>query len=142
MLRGMTGVEPRAVDWLGWAGDEQPRNVQQRSDTKTFLRFLAAVATHGEGYVEVARGDNPFPVLALSAASGHGVIHQFESEEDCYLLGGDGSVPTDELVEVPIVEGSGTFTGDFVLSLDLAVSVVDAFAQGARIARLGDWVAL
>jgi hypothetical protein len=142
MLRGMTGEEPQAVDWLGWAGDEQPRKVQQRSDTNTFLRFLAALGTHGEGYAEVARGDHPFPMLALSAASGHGVIHHFESEKDSYLLCGDGSVPVNELVEVPIVEGSGTFTGDFVLSLPLAVNVVEAFAQGAPVANLGDWVAL
>lgn len=90
MLRHMNGVEPQAVDWIGWAGGYDPRHVAQRSETQTFLRFLEALSTHGEGYAEVAREDQPFPMIALSAASGHGVIHRFQSEEESYLLRGDG----------------------------------------------------
>jgi len=59
-----------------------------------------------------------------------------------YLLGGDGSVPAGEVVEVPIIEGLATFSGDFVLVLHLAVGVVEAFARGAAVVRLGEWVAL
>jgi hypothetical protein len=80
------GVEPHAVAWLGWAGNEESRHVQQRSETWTFLRFLESFATHGEGYIEVARDDRPFPMLALFAASGRGVVHQFQSEDQSYLL--------------------------------------------------------
>lgn len=137
----MKDVEPQAVDWLGWVGDE-PRHVQQRSETQTFLRFLESLSMHGEGYAEVARGDQPFPILALSAASGHGVIHQFQSQDKSYVLRGDGSVPTGEVVELPIIEGLATFSGDFVLTLDLSIGAIAAFARGAAVARLGEWVAL
>jgi hypothetical protein len=136
------GLEPQAVDWLGWAGNDEPRHVRQRSETQTFLRFLESLSTQGEGYAEVTRGDQPFPMLALSAASGHGVIHQFHSEDKSYLLRGDGSVPAGVIVELPIIEGLATFSGDFVLTLDLAVGAVEAFARGAAVARLGEWVAL
>ena len=142
MLRSMKGLEPQAVDWLGWAGDDEPRQVQQRSETETFLRFLESLSTYGEGYAEVARGDHPFSMLALSAASGHGVIHQFQSEDKSYLLRGDGSVPAGEVVELPMLEGLATFSGDFVLTLDLALGAVEAFARGAAVARLGEWIAL
>ena len=142
MLRSMKDLEAPAVDWFGWAGDDETRQVQRRSDTHTFLRFLKSLSTHGEGYAEVARGDQPFPMLALSAASGHGVIHQFQSEDKSYLLRGDGSVAAGEVVELPMIEGLATFSGDFVLTLDLAAGVVEAFARGAAVARLGEWVAL
>ena len=130
------------MTWSGWAGDEEPRHFQQGSETRTFLRFLESFATHGEGYVEIARDNLPFPMLSLSAASGRGVVHQFQAEDQSYVLGGDGSVPVGEVVEVPIIEGLATFSGDFVLALHLAVGVVEAFAQGAAVARLGEWVAL
>lgn len=138
----MKGLEPQAVDWLGWAGDEKPRHVQQRSEIQTFLRFLESLSTHGEGYAEVTRGDQSFPMLALSAASGHGVIHQFQSQDKSYLLCGDGSVPTGQVVDLPIIEGLATFSGDFVLTLDLAVGAIEAFARGAAVAQLGVWVEL
>jgi hypothetical protein len=137
----MRGLGPQAVDWLGWAGNDEPRHVRQRSETQTFLRFLESLSTQGEGYVEVARCDQTFPMLALSAASGNGVIHQFR-EDMSYLLRGDGSVPAGEAVELPIIEGLATFSGDFVLTLDFAVGAVEAFARGAAVARLGEWVAL
>ena len=137
-LRSMRGLEPQVVDWLGWAGNDEPRHVRQPSETQTFLRFLESLSTHGEG----ARGDQPFPMLALSAASAHGAIHQFHSEDEPYLLRGDGSVPAGEVVELPIIEGLATFSGDFVLTLDLAVGAVEAFARGAAVERLGEWVAL
>lgn len=142
MLRSVKRLEPQSVDWLGWTGDDEPRHVQQRSDPQTFLRFLESLSTHGEGYAEVARGDQPFPMLALSAASAHGVIHQFQSQDKSYVLRGDGSVPTGEVVELPIIDGLATFSGDFVLTLDLAIGAVEAFARGAAVARFGEWVAL
>lgn len=143
MLRNMNRLEPQAVvDWLGWAGDDEPRHVQQRSETEAFLHFLESLSTHGEGYAEVARGNQPFPLLALSAASGRGVIHQVQSEDKSCLLRGDGSVPVGDVVELPIIEGVATFSGHFVLTLDLAVGVVEAFVRGAAVARLGEWVAL
>lgn len=140
MLRSVKDHEPPA--WIGsvGAGEEETRHVQQRSETQTFLRFLESLSTHGGGYAEVAGGDQPFPMLALSAASGHGVIHQFPSADKSYLLRWDRSVPADEVVELPIIEGLATFSGDFVLTLDLAVGAVEAFARGAAVARLGEWV--
>jgi hypothetical protein len=138
----MKGLEPQAVDWLGWAGDDEPRHVKQRSEARAFLRFLESLSTHGEGYAEVSRGDQAFPMLALSAASGHGVMHQFQSEDKSYVLRGDGSVPAGEVVELPIIGGLVTFSGDFVLTLERAVGAVEAFARGAAVARLGEWVAL
>jgi len=138
----MKGLEPQTVDWLGWAGDDGPRQMQQRSDTQTFLRFLASISRHGGGYAEVARGDQPFPMLALSAASERGVIHQFSSEDQSSLLRGDGSIQVGEVVELPIIEGVAIFSGAYVLTLDRAVGAVEAFARGAAVARLGQWVAL
>jgi hypothetical protein len=39
-------------------------------------------------------------MLALSAAAGHGVVHQFQFEDVSYLLRGDGSVPATDVVEL------------------------------------------
>ena len=60
----------------------------------------------------------------------------------CFLLRGDGAVPPGEVVEMPILEGLGRFSGDFVLTARHAVGAVEAFARGEAIAQLGEWVEL
>ena len=134
--------ERQGVAWVGWTGDDDPRLVKQRSDAETFLRFLGALVARGEGYAEVARDGQTFPALTLSVAAGRGVVHQFPSEEGCFLLRGDGAVPPGEVVEMPILEGLGRFSGDFVLTARHAVGAVEAFARGEAIAQLGEWVEL
>ena len=139
----MNDLGPHVLEWLGWVGDDGPHYpVQQRSEATTFLRFLESLSTYGRGYAEVARADQPFPMLALSAAPGRAVVHQFRSNEESYLLRGDGSSSSGELFELPIIEGLATFSGDFVLVLKVAVGAVQAFARGTAVELVGEWVPL
>src|SRR6478752_9356432 len=75
-LQSMNDLGPHVLEWLGWVGDDGPHYpVKQRSEATTFLRFLESLSTYGRGYAEVARADQPFPMLALSAAPGRAVVH-------------------------------------------------------------------
>ena len=49
----------------------------------------------------------------------------------------DGYVDTDQVVELPIVEGAASFSGAIVVTDRQAAETVEAFVQGADPARLG-----
>lgn len=138
----MDGPDEVTLEWSGWTGRDRPRLVPTRSDAPTFLRFVQALSARGEGYTEVSRGGDPYPALAVSAASGRAVVHRFRSVAESSLLRGDGCLPPHEVVELPVIEGSGVFSGHVVLTLDAAVRVLEAFARGVETDRLGDWVDL
>ena len=55
------------------------------------------------------------------------------------LLRGDGILPPEGGVVVPVMEDFTEFTGDFVVSVDRAWDVVRAFVQKPEIAGLGEW---
>ena len=82
--------------------------------------------------------------LTLSFRGAYAVIHLLEFDDATgdavsSLLRGDGIVPPDDGVVVPVMEDFAEFTGDFVLSVDRAWDVVRAFVQTREIPGAGEW---
>lgn len=93
----------------------------------------------GEGYIEVRLPEGEFPRLTLGFRSDHAVVHLFGSDEEMSLLVGDGSIPADTVVTIPIMDDLAEFTGDFVLSVDHAWGVTSAFLERETVLDLGEW---
>ncbi|MFF7165055.1 hypothetical protein ACFZBP_27430 [Streptomyces sp. NPDC008086] len=93
----------------------------------------------GQGYLEVPLSAGEFPVLTLGVRHGHAVVHLFRDAASVSLLVGDGSVPSDAAVEVPIMDDLAEFTGDFVLSVDRATAVARTFVRTGTADGLGQW---
>ncbi|MFF0018084.1 hypothetical protein [Streptomyces sp. NPDC005374] len=58
------------------------------------------------------------------------------------LLAGDGTVPSDAEVEIPIMDGLAAFSGDFVRDTDRAWDLVHDFTQTRAAGPLGEWCEL
>ncbi|RZI93495.1 MAG: hypothetical protein EOO67_06525 [Microbacterium sp.] len=102
---------------------------------------LEALRRVGEGYLEVNVLGRDYPVLSLGFRGDHAVLHRWADEEHMALLGGDGSVPMDDVVEVPIAEDEfpGMFTGEFTSTTDRALGLVRRFLEDGDSESLGDW---
>ncbi|MEV5610873.1 hypothetical protein [Streptomyces sp. NPDC052225] len=68
-------------------------------------------------------------MLSLAFRGDRAVVHRMGSPEQMFLLAGDGTVPSDAEVEVPIMDDLAVFTGDFVLDIDHAWSRLHAFTR-------------
>ncbi|KRA89139.1 hypothetical protein ASD84_13320 [Nocardioides sp. Root682] len=115
------------------------RTRQERTDALVFIERVELLSQVGTGYAEVSLAGRVFPMLALSFSGDNGVVHQFASAERTLLLRGGGSVNGDVAVEVPILEGSHPFTGDFVSTARRARKIVEDFVAGVEPASLGQW---
>ncbi|MEU6224716.1 hypothetical protein [Streptomyces sp. NPDC047042] len=93
----------------------------------------------GRGYVEVRSPNKEFPVLVLAFRGDHAVVHLMSDTERMSLLVGDGTLPSDAEVEVPIMDDLAVFTGDFVLDTDRAWGLVHDFTQTWAAVPLGEW---
>lgn len=98
--------------------------------------------SRGQGYLEAGLPDGPYPYVTLGFRADHAVVHLFTDAETVYLLVGDGTVPWDESVDVPVMDEPAGFTGHFVMSVDTAWSVVQGFVRTGSFAELGEWVVL
>ncbi|GAA2852425.1 hypothetical protein Acy02nite_51910 [Actinoplanes cyaneus] len=59
-----------------------------------------------------------------------------------FLLAGDGVVPDEAYVEVPVMDGLVRFTGDVVLEVDRAWELIQAFLRSGQADALSEWQAL
>ena len=130
------------VRWTAYDALPGTSPAQVDASAAEFLDVLKRVEVKGVGYVEVCRAENDYPLLALSLAEGRGVVHQFASATTLLLLAGDGSVDRSNQFELPVMDGSGLFTGAFVLTVDAACEIVRAFTLGAAVSDLGEWTPL
>lgn len=128
--------------WTAYEGSPGATPAEVHGPVADFLVMLERVEAKGVGYVEVSHGDGDFPMLALSIAESHGVVHQLASESASMLLSGDGSVPPSAEIEVPVMDGPAVFTGAFVLAAESACEVVRSFARGAAVSYPGEWMPL
>lgn len=116
------------------------------SETRSELRDLAGAFNElrslGHGYLEARLSNNAFPQLTMGFRDDHAIVHLFTAEESVSLLVGDGTLPSEATVDVPIMDEPSTFTGDFVLSVDHAWDVVQNFLQTATFEDLGEWCEL
>ncbi|MET9817713.1 hypothetical protein [Streptomyces sp. NPDC006355] len=116
--------------------------VEKHSDLSDLAREFNELRSRGRGYLEVRTPDHEFPQLTLSFSDDHAVIHLFANEASVYLLAGDGAMPAEVTVDVPVMDDLATFSGDFVLDVDHAWEVVQNFTQTQRIEELGEWCEL
>jgi hypothetical protein len=70
------------------------------------------------------------------------VVHLATAEETMALLRGDGSVEAEQVVEVPLYDEDAAFTGDFVVSVDRAQEVLEAFISTGIAEKHGTWFPL
>lgn len=98
--------------------------------------------SHDQGYLEVRLPDSEFPQLTLGFRDDHAVIHLINGAEGISLLLGDGTVPSGDLVDIPIMDDLTEFTGDFVLSVDRAWDLVGNFIHTGTPSGLGEWCEL
>jgi hypothetical protein len=103
--------------------------VEKRSNIRDLSARLHELLARGQGYVEVRSPNREFPVLTLAFRDDHAVIHLTSDAELMSLLAGDGTLPSDAEVEVPIMDGLATFTGDFVMGIGSAWDVVHDFIR-------------
>ncbi|GAA3014674.1 hypothetical protein JCM13580A_56850 [Streptomyces drozdowiczii] len=98
--------------------------------------------SRGQGYIEVRLPNREFPVLTLAFRDDHAVVHLMSDPERTSLLVGDGTVPSGDEIEVPIMDDLVTFTGDFVLDIDRAWNLVHYFSHTQAVTALGEWCEL
>ena len=115
---------------------------ESRSDLSDLVGDFSELRSRGQGYLEVHFPDSEYPQMTLSFQGDRAIIHLFTDEETVSLLAGDGTVPPDVTVDVPIMDELSSFTGDFVLSVDRAWDVVETFVRTGTYAELGEWFEL
>jgi len=115
--------------------------VYHSSSGAELLERVADLRTRGAGYLEIEIAGRDYPALSLAFAGDRAVLHLWSDEGRMALLGGDGSVPMDEDVEVPTMDDPdpGIFTGEFVSSTDRAVALLERFIGNGDAQSLGDW---
>ncbi|WP_020136589.1 hypothetical protein [Streptomyces sp. 351MFTsu5.1] len=129
-----------SVVWAATAPDSEPFHlVERRSEVKDLADRFSDLRALGQGYVEVRSSDQEFPVLTLAFREDHAVVHLMHDRERISLLVGDGTVPPEAEVDVPVMEELAVFTGDFVLETDRAWELVLDFTQTWAVGPLGEW---
>jgi hypothetical protein len=56
-----------------------------------------------------------------------------------FLLAGDGTVPNDAYVQVPVMDELARCTGDVVLDVHRAWDLVRAFLRAGQAGEFGEW---
>ncbi|MFK0153645.1 hypothetical protein ACIQVK_16445 [Streptomyces sp. NPDC090493] len=115
---------------------------ERSSEMSDLASNFNQLRSRGQGYLEVRFPERPFPQLTLGFRDDYAVIHLFTDEESVSLLVGDGTLPSDTSVEVPILDDLTEFTGDFALSVDSAWDTVRNFTQERTLEELGEWCEL
>lgn len=96
------------------------------------------------GYIEVEVPNAESPQLTIGFRGEYAVIHMFvvAPVAQSFLLAGDGTVPNEAYVQVPVMDELTRFTGDVVLDVHRAWDLVRAFIRTGRASDIGEWHAL
>jgi hypothetical protein len=127
------------VVWSGTTEDGSFRAVESETSEEELTRHLDALRSVGKGYVEVRHPDAAHPVVTLGFTGDRAVVQVFRTADTMLVLVGDGSVPSEQLVSVPVMDEDAPFTGELVSSTDRAWSVVSAFMSGHDLEAEGEW---
>lgn len=114
-------------------------STERRSSLNEVSERFDQLRADGQGYLEVRMPDRDFPVLALGFRKGRAVIHLMQDPDQISLLTGGGSVPRESLVEIQAMDDLVEFTGDFVLGIDSACTLVQEFLRTGETTELGEW---
>lgn len=115
---------------------------ERHSEERELTESFNALRSRNQGYVEVHFGDAQFPLLTLGFRGDKAVIHLFVNEESVSLLVGNGSMSSDETIEVPVMDDVTPFAGDFALSVDEGWEIVQKFLRTGTFEDLGEWCEL
>ena len=130
------------VMWIATDPDSRRLSfTERRTSPADYIARIEALLAAGEGYSEVHRADQQYPLLALSFRGGYGVVHQFSAQDKVLLLVGDGVLDAHETVLVPVQNDVADvpFSGDYVLSAEHAWTVVKDFLRDGAVENLGEW---
>ncbi|GIF14932.1 hypothetical protein [Actinoplanes teichomyceticus] len=96
------------------------------------------------GYIEVEVANVESPQLTIGFPGEYAVIHMFvvAPAAQSFLLAGDGTVPHEAYVQVPVMDELARFTGDVVMNVHRAWALVQVFLRTGRAGELGEWHAL
>lgn len=96
------------------------------------------------GYIEVEVPAVESPQLAIGFRGEYAVIHLLviAPVEQSFLLAGDGTVPDEAYVQVPVMDELTRFMGDVVLDVHRAWDLVSAFTRTGQASDVGEWHAL
>lgn len=96
------------------------------------------------GYIEVEVPNVESPRVAIGFRGEYAVIHMFVAAPvaQSFLLAGDGTVPDEAYVQVPVMDELARFNGDVVLNVHRAWDLVQAFIRTGRAGDIGEWHAL
>jgi hypothetical protein len=109
------------------------------SSSADLLELFDSLTARGDGYVEVRRADSDFPLITIGFRGSRAVVHAASDTDSMSLLRGDGSLLATESVDVPIMDDSAAFTGDFVSTVDRARVVLEQFMLTGDVGTLGEW---
>ena len=93
------------------------------------------------GYLEVEVPDVESPRLTIGFRGEYAVIHLLVAARS-FVLAGDGSVPKEAYVDLPVMDELARFDGDVVLEVHRAWDLVRSFLRTGRADELGKWHAL
>ena len=96
------------------------------------------------GYLEVEVPDVESPQLTIGFRGEYAVIQLLIATPvpRSFILAGDGSVPKEAYVELPVMDELARFNGDVVLKVDRAWDLVRSFLRTGQTGELGKWHAL
>ncbi|MEV0745799.1 MULTISPECIES: hypothetical protein [unclassified Streptomyces] len=131
------------VVWVGTSPESGPFSpVETHSEAEDLSGRFYDLRSHSQGYIEVRLPNRVFPVLALAFRDDHAVVHLMSDAERTFLLVGDGTAPSGDEVQVPIMDDLVTFTGDYVLDVNRAWNLVHDFWHTQAVGALGEWCEL
>jgi hypothetical protein len=116
--------------------------VERCSDIRELAYHFNELRCRGQGYLEVRLPGSAFPLLALGFRGDQAVVHRFDAAERSFLLAGDDIAAADTVVDVPVMDDLGLFTGNFVVSVDRAWAIVRDFIQTRAPDEQGEWCEL
>ncbi|MEU4623352.1 hypothetical protein AB0G04_25695 [Actinoplanes sp. NPDC023801] len=93
------------------------------------------------GYIEVKHGNVESPQLTIGFRGEYAVVHMLvvDPYAQSFLLAGDGTVPHEAYVQVPVIDELARFTGDVVMDVHRAWALVQAYLRTGRAGELGEW---
>ena len=111
--------------WAATPEDGRFTGAEVTATARALRTALDELAARGERLPRSSTNKRGLPHITLGFRAGRAVVHRFDSADSVSLHVGGGSVPSDAVVDVPILDESASFSGAFVLDLDAAREVVE-----------------
>ncbi|KUN32873.1 hypothetical protein AQJ30_36265 [Streptomyces longwoodensis] len=128
------------VSWTATApGSRHFPATERTSPIADLTDHFTALRSHGQGYLEIRLHGDEFPLLTLGFLNDRAVIHLFDTAEKQSLLIGDGTTPADTAVHLPIMDDLAAFSGDNIIAVDRAWTLIRHYIQTGTPGAPGAW---